>query len=355
MIPGTGSEKTAVNPYVVTLGTAGGPRWWRSADAVHQAGIATAVVVGEAVYLVDAGHGVGQQLAHAGLRIPQIRGIFLTHLHSDHTIDLPSLLVFGFLHLPDPGQRPIRILGPGNRGMLPLVSPRAATPPEPVFPEQPTPGTAELVDLLLRAYATDINDRVLDSLRPSPVRLFQAEDIELPADSGFHPNLNSSPDIEPFEIYRDDLVTVTATLVSHPPIAPAFAFRFQTAEGSVTISGDTAPSRNLVRLAQGSELLLHEAMDFSAMQEIYRHETRETAEATMDHHYKSHTSPHQAGELASAAGVSVLALHHLSPGNVDPAVWRAAEATFAGPVRVPADLETICFARTTIEQTQPEH
>ena len=123
----------------------------------------------------------------------------------------------------------------------------------------------------------------------------------------------------------------------------------------MTISGDTAPSRNLVRLAQGSELLLHEAMDFSAMQEIYRHETRETAEATMDHHYKSHTSPHQAGELASAAGVSVLALHHLSPGNVDPAVWRAAEATFAGPVRVPADLETICFARTTIEQTQPEH
>lgn len=340
------NEPSNLRPYVVTLGTAGGPRWWKSYDGAHLSGIATAVVVGDATYLIDAGHGVGSQLAKAGLGIPSLRGIFLTHLHSDHTIDLSSLLVFGFLHLPDPDQPPIKIIGPGNRGMAPLASARANVPPQPVSPENPTPGTAEMVDLLFRAYATDINDRVMDSLRPSPLNLFLAEDIELPPGSGFDANRNPTPDIEPFEIYRDELVTVTATLVVHPPIAPAFAFRFQTAAGSVTISGDTAPSQNLVRLAENTDLLLHEAIDFDRMEANYAHESKETAHATMDHHRKSHTSASQAGEIATQARAKNLALHHLSPGNADPEVWMSAEQTFSGPVRVPRDLEVITFGNT---------
>lgn len=334
-----------LKPYVVTLGTAGGPRWWKGPGQGERAGIATAVVVGEAVYLVDLGHGVGRQLMLAGIEIPRIRGMFLTHLHSDHTIDLASMTVFGFLHITDPAQRPIRILGPGNRRVLPEASPRAAVRPEPVFAANPTLGTREMMHTLLHAYSTDINDRVIDSLRPSPLNFFSAEDIQVPEASGFHPNSNPSPDMEPFEIYRDELVTVTATLVKHPPIAPAFAFRFQTRAGSVTISGDTAPSENLVRLARDTDLLLHEAIDFDWVDRAYAHEQPETAQASVDHHHKSHTSPQQAGEIAARAGARTLALHHLVPGTADPAVWQRAGETYDGPVCVPDDLDIISFAR----------
>ena len=337
-----------LKPHVVALGTAGGPRWWKGAGQGERSGIATAVMVGEAAYLVDMGHGVGRQLMMAGIEIPQIRGMFLTHLHSDHTIDLASMTVFGFLHIVDPAQRPIRILGPGNRGMLPLPSPRAATAPEPLFPENPTLGTREMVETLLRAYSTDVNDRVIDSLRPSPLKYFQAEDIVVPDSAGYHPNADPTPDMEPFEIYRDELVTVTATLVRHPPIAPAYAFRFDTAGGSVTISGDTAPCDNLVRLAEDTDLLMHEAIDFGWVEKAYAHEEPVTAQASVDHHHKSHTSPRQAGEIATRAGARALALHHLVPGTADPAVWRRAEETFAGPVYVPDDLEIISFARDAV-------
>src|SRR3954466_10913290 len=148
-----------LQPRVVTLGTAGGPRWWTGDEAGRRAGIATAVVVGDSTYLVDAGHGVGRQLMLAGLPISSLRGIFVTHLHSDHTIDLGSLAIFGMFTLKQ-DQHPIRIIGPGDRGELPPVSPRAAVPPVPVFPEQPTPGTAAMFRHLMAAYATDLNDRI---------------------------------------------------------------------------------------------------------------------------------------------------------------------------------------------------
>lgn len=328
-------------PHVVTLGTAGGPKWWTGPGQGERSGIATAVVVGDAVYIVDLGHGVGRNLMLAGLSIPQIRGVFITHLHSDHTIDLSDLLVFGFMQVSDAEQRPIRILGPGNRGMLPPISPRAATPPDPLFPNNPTLGTTEMVTALLHAYSADVNDRVLDGLRPSPLRVFDAEDIEIPNNAGFHANDNPTPEMDPFEIYRDELVTVTAILVQHPPVAPAFAFRFDTAHGSVTISGDTAPCDNLVRLAERTDLLLHEAIDFGWVTRSYAGKATEAAAASIDHHRKSHTSPEQAGDIATRAGARALALHHLVPGTADPSVWRAAENTFVGPVLVPDDLDII--------------
>lgn len=73
---------------VVTLGTAGGPVWWQS-DA-YRAGISTAVVVEDRVYIVDTGTGVGRQLTQAGLSMANVHAIFLTHMHSDHTVDLGS-------------------------------------------------------------------------------------------------------------------------------------------------------------------------------------------------------------------------------------------------------------------------
>jgi ribonuclease BN (tRNA processing enzyme) len=158
--------------------------------------------------------------------------------------------------------------------------------------------------------------------------------------------------MEPFEVHRDDSVVVTAILVEHPPTAPAFAFRFDTAAGSVTISGDTAPCTNLVHLARGTDLLLHEAIDLSAIGRRYTDAAMR--EATMAHHRRAHTTARQAGELATAAGARALALHHLVPGDAPAAAFSAAAAeTFHGPLLVPDDLDVIAFAtRTTRCRTE---
>jgi ribonuclease BN (tRNA processing enzyme) len=341
-----------LHPKVVTLGTAGGPRWWPDAGAGTRSGIATAVLVGEHAYLVDAGQGVGRQLNLAGIPINSLRAVFLTHLHSDHTVDLASLAVFGLFTFAE-DQHTIRIIGPGDRGVLPPVALRAIVPPSPVLPEQPTPGTAAMFDHLMAAHATDLNDRVLDALRPSPLDYFRPEDIRIPSDIGYHPNDNATPEgMAPFVIYSDDLVTVTATLVRHPPIAPAFAFRFDTKHGSVTISGDTAPCDNLVRLARNTDLLLHEAIDFDWVHRTYA-SGGTTALASIDHHTKAHTSPDQAVDTANTAGAKALALHHLVPGSAPRAVWNSAAPRCHGTFMVPDDLDVIPFATDGVEARVP--
>lgn len=338
-----------LKPHVVTLGTAGGPRWWTGENAGKRAGISTAVVVGDAVYLVDAGSGVGNQLMKAGFTPGDLRSIFLTHLHSDHSIDLASLAIFGMFTL-TPGKSPISIIGPGDRGALPPASPRAAVTPQPVFPVNPTPGTVDMFNHLMQAYATDLNDRVIDALRPSPMDFFKPFDIQIPDGTGYHPNANPTPeDFPPFEIYRDELVTVTATLVKHPPIAPAFAFRFDTIDGSVTISGDTAPCENLVTLARDTDLLLHEAIDFDWVERAYGSVGTEEARASMDHHRLSHTSAAQAIDIAERAGARALALHHLVPGTTPIEVWLSHARNFPGTYLVPSDLDVISFARVPSE------
>jgi ribonuclease BN (tRNA processing enzyme) len=328
-----------LRPRIITLGTAGGPRWWKPGSP--RTGISTAVVVGENFYLVDCGHGVGRRLNESGLEMRNLRGIFLTHLHSDHTVDLASLAIFGLYELGDRRGDPVRIIGPGDRGKLPPVSPRAVEPPQPLAPECPTPGTAKMFELLMKAHATDLNDRIIDSLRPSPFELFKASDIELPEGLGYDANENPTPEMEPFVIFRDDVVTVSAILVKHPPVAPAFGLRFDTAEGSVTFSGDTAYTPNMVRLARGTDLLLHEAIDFGFIEAMYAHKTDEGSRAARDHHYKSHTSVIDAARVATEAGARQLALHHLVPGTAPDAVWREAELHYDGIFHVPDDLDVI--------------
>lgn len=325
---------------VITLGTAGGPRWWRG-DAKDRAGIATAVVVGDRFYLVDVGHGAGRRIRQAGLELDRLGGVFITHLHSDHTIDLPSLIVFGMHEVQNRVDHPIPLIGPGQRGALPPISPRALVPPRPVAPGNPTPGVTGMVSSIIAAYATDINDRILDSLRPSPELLFDPRDIEIPEDLGYHPNADPHPDMEPFVVFEDDLVTVSAVLVEHPPVVPAFAFRFDSEHGSVTVSGDTCESANLVRLARGTDLLLHEAIDFEWVDQMYAGRTDEEGRASRDHHYKSHTSVDGAIRVATAAGARALALHHLVPGSADDSVWARGREQFAGEFHVPEDLDTL--------------
>ena len=346
-----------LSPYVVTLGTTGGPRWWNGAGESGRHGISTAIVVGDDVYLVDCGEGAGRQLRKAGLSLEQVKGIFITHLHSDHIAGLSPILLFSLFERKNPLLPPITLIGPGSRGRLTPPSRRAVEAPRAVSPDQPTPGTAAMVRLLVKAFASDFNDRIFDSLTRSPLDHFNARDIEIPAACGFDPDHNVSPPMEPFRIYSDDSVTVTATLVSHAPMAPAFAFRFDTAGGSVTISGDTAPCTNLVRLAQGTDLLLHEAISL----ELIAAEYSDTAlmNATLDHHRQSHTTPREAGEIAARAGARHLALHHLVPSAAAREVWLEAGDTFSGTLHIPDDLTVIPFGSvppdTITSPLRPDH
>ncbi len=323
-------------PQVITLGTAGGPRVWTFDDnSEPRCGIATAVVVGDKWYLVDCGQSVYRQIRKSGLDLNKLAGIFITHLHSDHVIDLANILTLSFYDM-KMKDRVIPIYGPGNRQVLPPLSPRASGPVEPLNPENPVPGIAEIVDLLFRANATDINDRIIDSLYPNPAHTFQARDIQIPAEVGFHANDNASPAMRPFTIYEDDTVKVSATLVVHPPIAPAFAFRFDYQGGSVTISGDTRYSENLGVLAENTDLLLHEAIDFDWVYRV-KDPSNETDRASIDHHKKSHTPPDDAGKLAEETGAKRLALHHLVPGNARGLTWQAASSTYSGELIIPSD------------------
>jgi ribonuclease BN (tRNA processing enzyme) len=324
--------------HVVTLGTAGGPRFWKGAT---RTGIATAVVVDDGFYLVDCGHGVGRQLERAGLDLADLKGVFITHLHSDHTVDLNTLGLFGMFELQHRLGNPVPIFGPGDRGVLPPVSPRAKEAPRPLNPSEPTPGTAVMFRKLMEAHATDLNDRIIDALRPSPLALFDAQDIEIPASAGFHANSNPTPVMEPFEVYRDEQVIVSAILVEHPPIAPAFAFRFETAQGSVCISGDTTFTPNMITLSRGAGLVLHEAIDFSFVDAMYQGKDDETSRASIDHHYKSHTSVRDAARVAQDAGARRLALHHLVPGMDRRPVWEEAAREFSGEFCIPNDLDVI--------------
>ncbi|WCZ33053.1 MBL fold metallo-hydrolase [Corynebacterium massiliense] len=317
---------------VITLGTAGGPRTWlHEGKREPRCGIATAVVVGDKWYLVDCGQSVYRQIRKAGLEFPDLGGIFITHLHSDHLIDLNNVMVLGFPDICDPNVT-IPVFGPGDRGELPPVSQLATEPVAPAFPDDPTPGTAATVQRYLRAGATDINDRVMDSLRRNPENLWCGRDIQIPDGIGYHPNDNFSPEMEPFVIFEDERVTVTATLVVHPPIAPAFAFRFDTAGGkSVTISGDTGFSTNLRRLADRTDLLLHEAIDFDW---VYR---TVPEPSVIEHHEKSHSSAKDAATIAADAQAKQLALHHIVPGHAPDSAFDAARAVYSGAFTVAGD------------------
>lgn len=330
-----------VKPYVVTLGTAGGPRWWRYKGQSVRAGISTAIVVGGAVYLVDCGYGSGRQLIQAGFGLNDVTAIFLTHLHSDHIADLASIALFSTYEVTDDIRDPIALIGPGDRGALPLISPHAKSAPRPVSEDAPTPGTVDTLTRLVEAHATDLNERILDSLRPSPLDVIAAQDIVIPASVGFQPNENASPEMAPFVVYEDSKVRVSAILVEHPPMAPAFGYRFDTDDGSVVVSGDTAYTSNMITLAENADLLLHEAIDLEWLLSKFADPSEPSARATRSHHERSHTSITDATKIARNAGVGQLALHHLVPGTSAPSFRKQLATEAETRVIVPDDLSVL--------------
>ena len=280
---------------LVLLGTAGGSPYWTNSD---RAGIASAVVVGDRYYLVDAGREVVRQLRAAGLGdhasdtggpLDALRAVFLTHLHSDHVVDLNNVLSAGLYNGLARADRPVPIFGPGNRGAVPpLFGDRPA--PSVTAPTNPTPGTAEMIDLMVRTFATDYNDRAFDGGSPAPAELFRGFDVPIPARYVADPDRDPHPRMSPVPFHEDDRVRVSATLVQHAPIFPALAYRFDTDTGSVVFSGDTGPSENLVELARGADVLVHEAIDIDWVDQLLPPPRTPAQEGLFRHLLGAHTA-----------------------------------------------------------------
>ena len=134
---------------LVLLGTAGAPL-----PVAGRRGISSAVVVGGRVFVIDCGRGAPSALADAGLGFSRLEAVFLTHLHAGHIGDLPGLLLYGWgTREGDEGPLPpIRVYGPPRPDALP-DSDAAFHRETTIHPERPAPGTADLVDNLLVAYA----------------------------------------------------------------------------------------------------------------------------------------------------------------------------------------------------------
>ena len=226
-------------------------------------GPATAIVAGGTAYLIDAGSGMVRR-AVAGAFVsglpalqPENLGVvFFTHLHSDHTVGYPDL-----------------ILSPWVLGR--------AVPLQAYGP----PGLDAMTTALLEAYREDIRVRVEgpEQLRRDLVMV-------------------ETHEIEPGLIYEDAVMRVEAFAVPHGTWDHAFGFKFTTADRTIVISGDTGPFDGLGEIAAGADVLIHEA---------YGADGFELREPEMQlYHGTFHTSAVQVGEIAARAGVGMVILHH---------------------------------------------
>lgn len=328
---------------LVLLGTSGGPL-----PSAHRAGIAQAVVVGGRAYLVDCGYGATLQLRRARL-LAYLDGVFLTHLHSDHVSDYFNVFLLGWAIFDYRGGKPIHVWGPGPAGGAAALPGGSGHDGPAEGPAGLTPGVVEMTDLLMSAHAYDLNLRVRQAGRSPLPSLVVPHQIDLDPGIGARGPDRVAPPMEPLVVMETPELKVSAILVDHGAVFPAFAFRFDTADGAIVVSGDTRPSANLIRLAQGADILVHEVFDRQIMERVTEARTSERGARLFAHLATSHTALDDVGQVAASAGVKTLVLSHLVPGGPDVAGgleapvpdehWQAgASAGFAGEVVVGRDL-----------------
>ena len=276
---------------LVLLGTAGGPT-----PKLHRAAPAQAIVVGDRVYLVDFGDSVARQLTFARLPFAQLRAAFITHHHSDHNAGYGSLFLLAWASGLD---TPVEVYGP--------------------------PPLEKMTRLFLEEYEFDITTRMADEGRPPLAPLIRPREVTTAG-----------------RVFKDDRVTVTCALNSHPPIRHSFAFRFDTPDRAIVISGDTAPSDTVRDLARGADVLVHEAL----YRPYFERPGAPQTATVIRHILASHTDAEDAGRIAAAAGVKTLVLTHFVPSDPPDAVtdeqWMtAATRHFTGRVVLGKDLMEI--------------
>jgi ribonuclease Z len=252
--PPGAAQHSAPTVEVVLLGT-GMPR-----PDPRAAGPATAVVVGDRVFLFDAGRAVMQQLAAAGLPIDGVTAAFLTHLHSDHTVGLPDLILTSWV----------------MRRIVPM-------------PIHGPPGTAAMIDHILQAWAIDIRIRT-EGLEREPAG---GEQVTVRV-------------VGPGVVYDSAGVTVTAIPVPHGDFPDSYGYRIDAPGRVIVLSGDTAPSEAIRAAATDADVLIHEVYS-------ERHlapEDRPGGEHWPAYMQAFHTSDVEVGVLARAARPRLLILTH---------------------------------------------
>ncbi|MFB4314020.1 MBL fold metallo-hydrolase [Actinomadura sp. 21ATH] len=269
---------------LVLLGTAGGPPPFG-----NRTGIASALVVNGDTYLIDCGRGAVTQYLRAGLTMPSLKAVFITHLHADHIVDYFSFpLLCAGVQPPQPGLGGmVDVYGPGPGG----------TPNGPISPKDPAPGLAETTRRANETFAASSNAFITSRFGIDPASMLRVH--ELPA----------SP--AAFTVMENDDLKVTATLVPHGNVR-SYAYRFDTDAGSVTFSGDTALSEGLNRLAHRTDVLVHEAVDVSWFR------AQGMGEPLIQHMTSVHVDVADIGEVGAASDAREIVLSHLAPG--DPAV-----------------------------------
>jgi ribonuclease BN (tRNA processing enzyme) len=299
---------------LVLLGTAAAPM-----PVAGRGGIASALVVGDRVFVIDCGRGAPSAFVDAGLDFRCLEAVFITHLHADHVGDLPGMLLYpwGVRTAPLP---PIQVHGPASPRVLPSGD-AAFHRDTTICPDRAVPGTAELVRSILSGYAYHLNVMPLDARMPDAGGLVRAVEIPVrpPADGQAE---------QPVVVVDDGGVRVTAIAVTHGHVMPALAYRFDTPDGSVVFSGDTTVNDDLIALAQEADILLHCVADLSYL------ERHETTGAELKRMAGLHTDVTQVGGVAERARVNELILTHYlpaEPGAISEAEWAArAATTFSG-------------------------
>ncbi|MBF6271591.1 MBL fold metallo-hydrolase [Nocardia farcinica] len=329
------------NLEVILLGTGGG-----ATPSKFRAGTSSVVRVEDSVYVVDCGQGSVSQFQKSGLGFNKIESMFITHLHADHMVDYYDyFLLAGVLPKMEEGQgisKKIGIFGPGPAGGI--AHPASGHPggDSLINPSNPTPGLQEMTMSLMSAYAYSSNIYMLGAGAQDVRDLIDIKEIELPPiGAGF--DGPTAPEMRPFAIMEDSRTRVSAVLVPHGPVFPSFAYRFDTEYGSVTFSGDTAPSQNVVTLAHGSEILVHECIDIDSYAEAG------LSSDTLNHIRENHTDVNDIGKIAEESEVETLVLNHLSPSDpsrIPDQIWAArAQVGFSGRVVVGSDLLRIPIVR----------
>lgn len=278
----------ALFDHVVILGSKGGPAI-RPGSSMPTSNLL--VLDGRAI-IVDCGLGVTRGLVDQGVELKDIELIFITHLHSDHYLELGPLLHTAWTA----GlQSPVDVYGPA--------------------------GLIDYWTAFLDAMQADIALRIEDEGRPDLATLVNV----LVIDAG--------------PVLARDGLTVNALRVEHPPLLDCFALSFKSEDAHVVFSGDTAPLAALAAFARDADVLIHEAMLEAALPALVKR-VGNGSDKLMHHLRRSHSLAHDAARIASAAGVPMLILSHLIPADdpdYDESHWREAAAAFSGELVVARD------------------
>jgi ribonuclease BN (tRNA processing enzyme) len=278
---------------VVLLGT-GTPR-----QDTDRWGPASAVVVNGNAYIVDCGPGVVRRAAGAyekgveELRPNKLRYLFVTHLHSDHTIGYPDI----------------------------ILSPWVVGRKEPLEAFGPT-GLDAMTQNLLAAYKEDIDLRI--------------DGLEHGNSTGYHVNVH---EIKPGVVYQEGNLTVKAFYVKHGSWKEAFGYRFETPERTVVFSGDTCPCDELIREAQDVDVLVHEVYEEAAAVP----ENRPGGDEWPKYMHAFHTSTMELGRIAAQCKPKLLVLYHVLRRKTTPdrtLIEEIRKGGFKGRVVVGKDLQT---------------